>query len=152
MISPELHWYFDTTASVADSIASGFFDANGLYQPLRYSQKVQLEELLHFLDLYDVKNELLATQPLGKQRLALLGRTIIKNPQLLVLDEPCQGLDNEQTQYFNDLIDEISKNGITIIYVGHFESLLPSCLTHRLVLQEGRIVERTTTTHDAKLP
>ncbi|HMR84625.1 MAG TPA: ATP-binding cassette domain-containing protein [Niabella sp.] len=141
LISPELHWYFDPNATVSQSLASGFFDANGQYQRLRYAQKQQLEELLHFLNLYGVRDELLATQPLGKQRLALLGRTIIKNPQLLVLDEPCQGLDQQQTQYFNNLIDEISKNGVTIIYVGHFETQLPSCLTHKLVLEEGKIVQ-----------
>lgn len=137
LISPELHWYFDPRATVYESLASGFFDANGLYQSLRYYQKQQLNELLNFLDLANVENELLSNLPLGKQRVALLGRTIIKNPQLLVLDEPCQGLDNEQTQYFNDLVDEISKNGVTIIYVGHFESQLPKCLVKSFVLENG---------------
>ncbi|MFT4060636.1 MAG: ATP-binding cassette domain-containing protein [Legionella sp.] len=144
LISPELHWYFDANATVSQSLASGFFDANGQYQRLRYAQKQQLDELLHFLNLYDVRDELLVTQPLGKQRLALLGRTIIKNPQLLVLDEPCQGLDQQQTQYFNNLVDEISKNGVTIIYVGHFETQLPSCLTHKLVLEDGKVIQYTT--------
>jgi len=144
LISPELHWYFDANATVSQSLASGFFDANGQYQRLRYAQKQQLDELLHFLNLYDVRDELLVTQPLGKQRLALLGRTIIKNPQLLVLDEPCQGLDQQQTQYFNNLVDEISKNGVTIIYVGHFETQLPSGLTHKLVLQDGEVIQDTT--------
>lgn len=140
LISPEMHWYFDATATVSQSLASGFFDSNGQYQQLRYSQKQQLNELLHFLDLYNVKDELLSTQPLGKQRLALLGRTIIKNPQLLVLDEPCQGLDHQQTNYFNRLVDEIAKNGVTIIYVGHFETQLPLTLTHKLVLKNGEVV------------
>ncbi|TXH20378.1 MAG: ATP-binding cassette domain-containing protein [Chitinophagaceae bacterium] len=140
LISPEMHWYFDANATVAQSIASGFFDSNGQYQNLRYAQKQQLNELLHFLDLYDLRNELLTTLPLGKQRLSLLGRTILKNPPLLILDEPCQGLDNYQTQYFNNLVDEISKNGVTIIYVGHFETQLPQCITHSLVLQEGKTI------------
>ncbi|MFV0604713.1 MAG: ATP-binding cassette domain-containing protein [Niabella sp.] len=140
LISPEFHWYFDANATVSQSLASGFFDANGQYQNLRYAQKHQLNELLHFLGLYNVKDELLVTLPLGKQRLALLGRTIIKNPQLLVLDEPCQGLDQQQTQYFNNLVDEISKNGVTIIYVGHFETQLPKCLDRKLVLENGMVV------------
>ncbi|MFT4092356.1 MAG: ATP-binding cassette domain-containing protein [Niabella sp.] len=139
LISPELHWYFDNNATVSQSLASGFFDSNGQYQQLRYAQKQQLNELLHFLELYDVNDQLLNTLPLGKQRLALLGRTIIKNPQLLVLDEPCQGLDQQQTQYFNDLVDAISNNGVTIIYVGHFEAQLPKRITHKLVLENGNI-------------
>lgn len=142
LISPEMHWYFDHKSTVSQSIASGFFDSNGQYQNLRYAQKQQVQELLHFLDLYDVKDELLTTLPLGKQRLALLGRTVIKNPQLLVLDEPCQGLDRQQTQYFNKLVDEISKHGVTIIYVGHFETQLPGCLTHKLVLENGKVIDK----------
>ena len=138
LISPELHWYFDANATVAQSIASGFFDSNGQYQNLRYAQKQQLNELLHFLDLYDVKDQLLQTLPLGIQRLALLGRTIIKDPQLLVLDEPCQGLDQQQTQYFNKMVDAISNNGVTIIYVGHFASQLPKRLTHKISLDAGK--------------
>ncbi|WP_346238183.1 ATP-binding cassette domain-containing protein [Niabella insulamsoli] len=143
LISPELHWYFDANATVLESLASGFFDSNGLYRQLRYAQKQQLDALLKFLDLFEEKDELLSVLPLGKQRLALLGRTIIKNPQLLVLDEPCQGLDHRQTQYFNGLVDEISKNGVTIIYVGHFETQLPNCLTHKLVLDHGKAISNT---------
>ncbi len=144
LISPELHWYFDVRATVWQSIASGFFDANGLYAQLRYTQKQHLIELLHFLDLYEIKDKLLSTLPLGQQRLALLGRTIIKNPQLLVLDEPCQGLDMQQTRFFNHLVDEISINGVTIIYVGHFETQIPSCITHKLVLENGQIKNNNT--------
>jgi molybdate transport system ATP-binding protein len=76
---------------------------------------------------------------LGKQRLVLLARTIIKNPELLILDEPCQGLDQQQTQYFNQLVDELCSNGMTLIYVGHFESALPSCLEKRIVLENGEV-------------
>jgi molybdate transport system ATP-binding protein len=83
------------------------------------------------------------TLPLGTQRLALLARTIIKNPELLILDEPCQGLDQQQTIYFNQLVDELCSNGMTLIYVGHFESQLPASLTHRLVLHQGEIIENT---------
>jgi len=76
---------------------------------------------------------------LGKQRLALLARTIIKNPELLILDEPCQGLDQQQTRYFNGLVDELSTNGLTLIYVGHVDSDLPGCLDKRIVLEKGEV-------------
>lgn len=139
LISPEFHWYFDANQTVLESVASGLFDSNGLYQPLRYAEKMRVNELLEFFELADIKDELLTTQPLGKQRLALLARTVIKNPELLVLDEPCQGLDQQQTKYFNQLVDELSSNGMTIIYVGHFETQLPSCIDHRLVLEKGKV-------------
>ncbi len=143
LISPEFHWYFDNTSTVWQSIASGFYDTVGLFQNMPYTKSRQVDELIEFFGLSAIKNEQLGTLPLGKQRLVLLARTIIKNPELLILDEPCQGLDQDQTIYFNQLVDELCSNGMTIIYVGHFESQLPTSLTHRLVLNQGEIIENT---------
>ncbi|SIT96537.1 molybdate transport system ATP-binding protein [Epilithonimonas bovis DSM 19482] len=138
MISPELHWYFDMNATVGQTIASGFFDSMSLYQKLSFDQQQQLEQILYFFDLKEDKNRKLNTLPLGKQRLALLARTLIKKPKLLILDEPCQGMDNEQTQYFNQVIDDLANQGQSLIYVGHFESQLPKKLSHKLVLEKGK--------------
>jgi len=139
IISPELHWYFDLNASVGQTIASGFFDSMSLYQKLSFEQQQKLEQILHFFDLKEDKNKKLNTLSLGKQRLALLARTIVKNPELLILDEPCQGLDVQQTQYFNRVVDDLCKSGHTLIYVGHFESQLPESLSHKLILEKGEI-------------
>jgi molybdate transport system ATP-binding protein len=139
LISPEFHWYFDTNATVFQSIASGLYDSVGLFKTLPYSKVIQVDELINYLGLSESKNDLLNTLPLGKQRLVLLARTIIKNPELLILDEPCQGLDKYQTQYFNQLIDEIASNGMTVIYVGHYESQLPATLEKRIVLEDGKV-------------
>ncbi|WP_437919107.1 ATP-binding cassette domain-containing protein [Sphingobacterium sp. LRF_L2] len=140
IISPELHWYFDKSASVWHAIASGFYDSIGWFLNVKYEEKKQIEQLLDFFDLLEDKDKLLHTLPLGKQRLALLARTIIKNPPLLILDEPCQGLDQVQTAHFNAVVDELSAYGKTLIYVGHYESQLPSCLDHRLVLEKGAVI------------
>ena len=144
IISPELHWYYDMNANVGQTIASGFFDSMSLYQKLGYEQTQKLDQVLHFFDLKEVKHKTLRSLPLGQQRLALLARTIVKHPELLILDEPCQGLDKEQSQYFNDVIDDLSKNGQTLIYVGHFQSQLPTCIDNKMVLEKGEIksVER----------
>ncbi|MEJ6979848.1 ATP-binding cassette domain-containing protein [Pedobacter sp. P351] len=139
LISPEFHWYFDASSTVWQSIASGFYDTVGLFKHLPYSKSTQVDELLYFFDLTEHKNDLLNTLPLGKQRLVLLARTIIKNPELLILDEPCQGLDQQQTQYFNHLVDRLCSNGMTLIYVGHFESALPGCLEKRILLEKGEV-------------
>ncbi|WP_231425123.1 ATP-binding cassette domain-containing protein [Pedobacter sp. Leaf250] len=139
LISPEFHWYFDASATVWQSIASGFYDTVGLFQQLPYSKSQQVDELVAYFGLTENKNELLISLPLGKQRLVLLARTIIKNPELLILDEPCQGLDQQQTQHFNQLVDELCSNGMTLIYVGHFESQLPTCIEKRILLEKGEV-------------
>jgi len=139
IISPEMHWYFDQNATVWHTIASGFYDSIGWFIDVKFTEKKQIEELMDFFDLTDYRDQLLHTLPLGKQRLAMLARTIIKNPPLLVLDEPCQGLDVEQAKYFNDVVDELASYGKTLIYVGHYESQIPTCIEHRIVLEKGEV-------------
>lgn len=140
IISPELHWYFDQNATVWNSVASGLKDTIGWFLDVSYEEGRQIESVLDFFGLLDVRDRYLNTLPLGRQRLALLARTIVKNPPLLVLDEPCQGLDGAQTEIFNSVLDALSAFGKTIIYVGHYESRLPKCLTHMLELEKGKTV------------
>ncbi|SEA81133.1 ATP-binding cassette domain-containing protein [Pedobacter hartonius] len=139
LISPELHWYFDPTATVRQSVISGFFDSSGLFCDPGYTKKAQADELISYFGLTEYRDMLMNQLPVGKQRLVLLARTIIKNPELLILDEPCQGLDQQQTQHFNRLVDELCKNGTTLIYVGHFESQLPDCIEKRILLENGEV-------------
>lgn len=140
IISPEMHWYFDERATVWHTIASGYYDSIGWFMDVKHTERKQIEELMEFFDLTQERDQLLYTLPLGKQRLAILARSIIKNPPLLVLDEPCQGLDIEQAKYFNDVVDELATHGKTLIYVGHYESQLPSCIENRIVLEKGKVV------------
>ncbi len=139
MISPELHWYFDKTAKVWQAVASGLYDSIGLFRQLGYQAQGQVNQLLEFFGLASYRDRLVTTLPLGMQRLTLLARTIIKNPPLLILDEPCQGLDQAQTAHFNAMVDELSGTGNTLIYVGHYEAELPNCLQKRMVLEKGEV-------------
>ncbi|QNL52230.1 ATP-binding cassette domain-containing protein [Olivibacter sp. SDN3] len=139
IISPELHWYFDKTAKVWQAIASGLYDSIGLFRQLSYHGQQKVNQLMDFFELTSYKDRLLTSLPLGKQRLVLLARTIIKNPSLLILDEPCQGLDRAQTKHFNAVVDELIGYGKTLIYVGHYETQLPSCLENKIVLEKGEV-------------
>jgi molybdate transport system ATP-binding protein len=77
----------------------------------------------------------------GQQRLVLLGRALIKSPQLLILDEPCQGLDRRSREVILAVIDKVVSRGTTtVLYVTHDLRELPRCITHRLALESGRIV------------
>ena len=67
----------------------------------------------------------------GEQRLVLLARAFVKNPQLLILDEPLHGLDSQNRQIVKDIIHTFSQlKGKTLIMVTHYEEELPPCFTH----------------------
>jgi molybdate transport system ATP-binding protein len=138
-VSPELHKFFDAGSSVHHVIASGFFDTMGLFRKLNAEQEQMIKNWISFFDLEEYYNKPLFLLPAGQQRRALLARALIKNPALLVLDEPCQGLDDHQTKQFLQLIDEVcSRSATTLIFVSHYEDEIPACITKKLELQQGK--------------
>ncbi len=140
-ISPEVHMYFDRGLSCYHAVASGFFDTMGLYRALSTAQEQVLAQWLAYFDLKSVQHKPLSSLSSGMQRLVLLARALVKNPPLLILDEPCQGLDDQLTQEFNSLIDELCvRANKTLIYVSHYDGEIPSCIDKKLELNNGHAV------------
>jgi len=138
-VSPELHWYFDKTISVFETIASGFFDTMGLYRRLSEEQETLIAKWLAVFHLSEQAFKLLSNLSVSQQRLVMLIRALIKNPALLILDEPCQGLDDQQTADFIYLIDHFCQDK-TLIYVSHYDHEVPSCINKKLELKEGTAI------------
>lgn len=138
-VSPELHKYFDVSITVYQTIASGFFDTIGLYRNLNDKQKNIVDDWMKFFELNAFAHQQLANLSAGQQRWVLLARALVKQPALLVLDEPCQGLDAEHINEFVNIIDEIcNQSNTTLIYVSHYEDEIPACIQHKLELSEGK--------------
>ncbi|GGA82426.1 ATP-binding cassette domain-containing protein [Puia dinghuensis] len=140
-VSPELHLYFDTAVSGFEVVASGLFDTIGLFRQINEQQEALVRLWMQLLSLQDLQTRRLVQLSTGQQRMVLLARALIKNPPMLILDEPCQGLDDEQTARFRNLITILCKTfGTTLIYVSHYRQELPACIDHFLQLDKGAIV------------
>lgn len=141
-VSPELHQYFPTDNSCLQVIESGFYDTLGLFRP---SQPQKAAIALRWMKLLELEAD--ARKPLksisaSKQRLILLARALVKNPSLLIFDEPCQGLDAHQQQHFKQVVDAICSLGnTTLIYVTHYQHEIPESVNLVLRLDRGRVVE-----------
>jgi molybdate transport system ATP-binding protein len=141
-VSPELHLYFDYGATCFQVIASGLFDTIGLFRELSGEQTRQVALWIKLLSLDDLRASRLAQLSTGQQRMVLLARALIKNPPMLILDEPCQGLDEDQTGYFRQLIGLLCEAfDTTLIYVSHYKEELPDCVDRFLRLDNGRIAQ-----------
>jgi molybdate transport system ATP-binding protein len=139
-VSPELHHYFDSAASCYEVVASGLFDTIGLFKQLSASQKEIVEQWVSLLQIDHLANKFFTQLSNGEQRLVLLARALVKNPPMLILDEPCQGLDAEVAARFIELINEICvQMQKTLVYVSHYEEEIPSCVTYTLKLEQGKI-------------
>lgn len=138
-ISPELHWNFDQSMTVVDTVVSGFFDTPGLYRKPSSEQIEQANYWLSLVGLDEFAAKLFSQLGNGTQRMILLLRALIKNPPLFIFDEPCQGLDDNQAAQFLALVDNLFANSEhTIIYVSHREDQIPRCINQTLNLERGQ--------------
>ncbi len=139
--SPELHWYFDVNTTCREVVLSGFFDTTGLYRKASEEQIKTADAWLYLCQLTGIADKKLPAVSVSQQRLLLLARALIKNPPLLILDEPCQGLDDQQTQQFMDIVDTlVQHHDRTVIYVSHRRDQVPACINQALLLQNGHAV------------
>lgn len=128
-VSPELHLYSPRTNLVFKAVASGLFDATGLYKKLTTAQTEQVWQALKLLKIEHLAEKTLLQCSTGQQRLVLLARALAKNPPLLILDEPCQGLDAEHIEQFKVVINRLCQNAHrSLIYVTHYTAEIPSCV------------------------
>ena len=138
-VSPELHLYFPAGQTVFEVLASGWFDTPGLHRRLTPTQQTRVEALLHGFGLMPFSARPFRSLSVGQQRLLLLARALVKNPPLLVLDEPFQHLDEAQRRAFGELIDRLCHGTErTLLYVSHLPEEIPACVTRMLRLQAGQ--------------
>lgn len=141
-VSPELLQYFHSQATCWEIVASGFADTLGYIKPVTEEQHLIVDQWMELLGLQDVGSQVFETASPTVQRITLLARAMVKNPPLLILDEPCQGLDAEQQAWVKTVIDAICRASTTaLIYVTHYEEELPECVEHVLKLQAGSRVD-----------
>ena len=124
-----------------DEICSGCFDSIGLYQGCTEEQHLAVREWLGLLKMEDMARKRFDHLSHGQQRLILLARAMVKSPLLMILDEPCDGLDYANRTRVLEFIEFIgSRTATDLIYVTHHKDELPACITHTLVLDKGKIV------------
>ena len=133
-VSPEMHLYYLKNVKSLDVVGSGFFDTIGLYRKCdSIQEKVALEwmEVFGVAHLKDIPFLYVSS---GEQRLILLARLFVKNPDLLILDEPLHGLDGQNKKMVKKIIENYCDSDKSLIYVTHYEEEIPDIVNKRLVL------------------
>ena len=131
-VSPEMHRSYRHNIPTIEIVASGLKDTVGLYTRPTEQEKIQCRKWLNRLGIGHLENRMFMEMSSGEQRLILLARAFVKEPDLLILDEPLHGLDDRNSEKVKAIINDYCSNPEnTLIMVSHYEEELPSCINRR---------------------
>lgn len=145
-VSPEMHRAYLKDMPALDIVASGLNDSVGLYVRPKPEQKEICVKWMELFGIAHLKDSTFLKISSGEQRLCLLARAFVKNPPLLILDEPLHGLDHSNRERVKFIIEKFAeKPGKTLIMVTHYAEDLPPVIDHELVLcKQGDCNTKTT--------
>jgi molybdate transport system ATP-binding protein len=133
---------FQKSHTLEQMILSGFFDQIGLYTEPTTHQKQIVTQWLEVIEMSHLRKKRFIDLSVGQQRVALIVRAVLKHPPLLILDEPVEGLDDENVDLVIQLINTIKQEtNVSIIYVSHRieKGLAPTSVFELLPAETGSI-------------
>ena len=137
-VSPEMHRAYSKNLPAIDIVASGLHDSIGLYVRPKPEQREICMQWMETFGIAHLADRLFLRISDGEQRLVVLARAFVKDPELLILDEPLHGLDTFNRRKVKRIIDAFcARPDKTLMMVSHFESEFPSCIDHRLRLKKN---------------
>ena len=135
LVSGEFQVRYRRAISGYQVILSGFFDSVGLFRHASPAQRQQARDWIARLQLKPLAEASFARMSSGQQRMVLIARAVVKNPELLILDEPCQGLDAANRARVLAMVAHIGAHTPTnLIFTTHHADERPPCMTHELRL------------------
>ena len=141
-VSPEMHRSYKQNIPSIEIVASGLKDTIGLYTRPKEDEKIQCRKWLKVFGIGNLEDRKFHEMSSGEQRLVLLARAFVKEPDLLILDEPLHGLDDINRKMVKDIVDDYCKNPeVTLIYVTHYQEELPRCIDHSISLPSVLLCE-----------
>lgn len=138
-VSPEMHLYYMENVPAIQIVGSGFFDSIGLYRKCSPEQENTALEWMRTFGIESLQNRSFLTLSSGEQRLILLARAFVKDPDLLILDEPLHGLDISNKRRAGKIIENFcNRMGKTLVYVTHYAHEIPSCIGYQFKLTKNK--------------
>ena len=136
-VSPEMHRAYLKDLPAIDIVASGLNDSIGLYCRPKPEQRVICQTWMDIFGIKNIADRTFLKLSSGEQRLCLLARAFVKDPELLILDEPLHGLDMKNRTLVKEVIETFCQRPEkTLIMVTHYQEELPPCINHSMWLDK----------------
>jgi molybdate transport system ATP-binding protein len=139
-VAPHQHSLQPPSITALEVVVSGLRGSFGLAGPATPYERRRACQQLEALGLGDRADDVFAALSWGTARRVLLARATVHRPRLLLLDEPCAGLDSAARRRLRDDIDALLARGLTVVMSAHHRDEWPQGTTHELVLLDGRAI------------
>jgi len=137
-VSSALAEMINRNQSALDIVVSGVKAATALFEKPTDEQVRRAHRLLADLDCDGVAAQRFATLSLGEQQKTLIARALMADPQLLILDEACAGLDLRTREHLLETIEDLAGRGdMTLVFVTHHIEEITAAFSHVLILDDG---------------
>lgn len=143
LVSSALRQLMADSETALETVASGKDAVIDVWGPLTRGERKRAREILANVGCSHLERRVWAVLSQGERQRVLIGRALMANPEALILDEPCAGLDPAAREHFLEFLQELTKKrgGPAIILVTHHvEEIVPG-ITHVLALKKGEIAE-----------
>jgi molybdate transport system ATP-binding protein len=143
-VSPELHLYFRQNLPCWEVAATGYVDTLYLNRKITDRQTDNIKKHFEFLGISHLLQQNFQSISSGQQRLVLLIRSLIKQPDVIIWDEPYQALDIPYIKLSAKLLQMYCTASTTLIFVSHYLHEIPPFVHQYLYLDQGRVSEQQT--------
>ncbi|KAI7847201.1 P-loop containing nucleoside triphosphate hydrolase protein [Circinella umbellata] len=138
LVSPEIHLYFNQALTGLEAAGTGFFDVV-VPRPISEEQIKIVGQLFKDFSMESFMDRKLRDMSSGEQRMVLLIRSLVKMPELIIWDEPFQGLDDKMIKNINTWLEEHMRPNQSLIMVTHHEDEIPRSVVNRFKLGPGGV-------------
>jgi ABC-type molybdenum transport system ATPase subunit/photorepair protein PhrA len=138
-VSAEYQENYGKNITGKEVVISGLHASIGLYDAVVPQQERAALEWMDFLNIAHLAKKRFLRMSYGEARRVLLARALVNRPKLLILDEPCNGLDIPTKELFLATVEKLTATETRLIYVTHhIDEILPG-ITHVLCLKAGKV-------------
>ena len=138
-MSDKLQAEYTYELSGEELVWSGFERSVGLFREITEQEQYEAAEWLRRLEAQDLAQRSIRNMSTGQLRKLMLARALVGRPDIVLLDEPCSGLDSASRAHFLRLLDDVAASGVSVLMVTHHEADIIPAITHIARIEDGRL-------------
>ena len=139
LVSDLAQAFYEYDLTCLDLVLSGFDNTIGLYRAFSAAEQARARQELAFLGLASLADTPVSRISTGQERRLFLARALMGSPSVLLLDEPCSGLDEASRDAYVQALDELAEEGMQYVFVSHYEEDVPASVNRIALMQDGRL-------------